>query len=64
VIPFPVLIVQREFPTAAFGLVIGLCTAVGQFAFALAPTFPGVIRDLTGGYAVVLLTCIARLLPE
>ena len=59
VITFPALIVQREFPAGAFGPVIGLSTAVGQFAFALAPALLGMIRDLMGSYASVLLACIA-----
>ena len=58
VITFPALIVQREFPAAAFALVIGLSTAVGQFTFALVPAVLGTIRDATGGYTVVLATCI------
>lgn len=58
VITFPVLIVQREFPAEAFARVIGLSTAAGQFTFALAPAFLGIIRDLTGGYPAVLLACI------
>lgn len=58
VITFPVLIVQREFPAEAFNRVIGLSTAAGQFAFALAPAFLGIIRDLTSGYSAVLLACI------
>jgi predicted MFS family arabinose efflux permease len=59
VITFPALIVQQEFPARAFGPVIGLNTAVCQFSFALAPAALGLIRDLTGGYAAVLLACIA-----
>jgi cyanate permease len=59
VITFPALIVQREFSADAFGRVIGLSTAVGQFTFALAPAFFGIIRDLTAGYPAVLLVCIA-----
>ena len=58
VITFPALIVQREFPGAAFALVIGFSTAVSQFTFSLAPAMLGVIRDLTGGYAAVLTTCM------
>jgi predicted MFS family arabinose efflux permease len=58
VITFPALIVQREFPAAAFGLVIGLSAAAGQFAFSLMPVFLGMIRDLTGGYVAVLAVCI------
>jgi predicted MFS family arabinose efflux permease len=59
VITFPALIIQREFPAAAFGMVVGLSTAVSQFTFALAPALLGVVRDNTGGYATVLALCIA-----
>jgi predicted MFS family arabinose efflux permease len=57
-ITFPALIAQREFPAGAFNQAIGLTTAVTQFAYALAPALLGMIRDLTGGYVVVLLVCI------
>jgi MFS family permease len=59
VITFPALIVQREFPGAAFGMVIGLSTAIGQFTFALAPWLLGIVRDETGGYIAVLGLCMA-----
>lgn len=59
VITFPALIIQREFPDNAFGLVIGLSTAVSQFTFALAPALLGVVRALTGGYGAVLGLCMA-----
>ena len=59
VITFPALIVQREFPTHAFGSVIGLANAIGQFAFAFAPALLGVVHDLAGGYASALALCIA-----
>ena len=58
VITIPALIVQREFPDSAFGLVIGLSTAVSQFTFALSPALLGVVRDATGGYAAVLAVCM------
>ena len=58
VITFPALIVQREFPSAAFAQVIGFSTAVSQFTFALAPAGLGIIRDATGGYTAVLATCM------
>jgi cyanate permease len=44
---------------ASFGLVIGLSTAVGQFALALAPGLFGVLHDATGGYGAVLVVCMA-----
>src|SRR5204862_1466405 len=37
IITLPSLIVQREFPPAAFGMVLGLSTAIGTFAGALGP---------------------------
>ena len=59
VITLPSLLIQREFAARSFGLVIGLSTAVGQFALALAPGLFGVLHDATGGYAAVLVVCIA-----
>ncbi len=59
VITLPALLIQREFAARSFGLVIGLSTAVGQFALALAPGLFGVLHDATGGYAAVLAVCIA-----
>ncbi len=59
VITLPSLIVQREFPSAAFGVVIGLSTAVGQLTYAFAPAVLGVIRDVAGGYGPALLLCMA-----
>jgi predicted MFS family arabinose efflux permease len=59
VITLPALLIQREFSPGSFGLVVGLSTAVGQFALALAPGLFGVLRDATGGYGPVLLACMA-----
>ena len=59
VITYPALIVQREFPPYAFGAVVGLSAAVGQFAFAPAPAFLGLIHDLSGSYTPVLILCMA-----
>lgn len=59
VITFPALIVQREFPAAAFGVVIGLSTGVGQFTYALAPMALGLLRDVSGSYIPVLAACMA-----
>ena len=58
VITYPALIVQREFPSSLFGVVVGLSTAFGQFTFALAPALLGLIRDLAASYAPVLALCI------
>jgi predicted MFS family arabinose efflux permease len=59
VITLPALLIQREFSPGSFGLVVGLSTAVGQFALALAPGLFGVLHDAAGGYAAVLAVCIA-----
>ena len=58
VITFPALIVQREFPSAAFGTVVGLANAIAQFAFAFSPALLGVVHDLAGGYGPALALCI------
>jgi MFS family permease len=59
IITLPSLIIQREFPAAAFGMVLGMSTAIGTFAGALGPGLIGVIRDATGNYAAALLVCVA-----
>ena len=58
VITYPALIIQREFPAALFGRVVGLSTAFSQLTFALSPALLGVIRDATGTYTPVLALCI------
>jgi MFS family permease len=59
IITLPALIVQREFPTAAFGMVLGLSTAIGTFAGALGPGLIGLIRAAAGDYTAALLVCMA-----
>jgi len=59
IITLPSLIMQREFPPASFGMVLGLSTAIGTFAGALGPGLIGLIRDATGDYAAALLLCMA-----
>jgi cyanate permease len=58
VITFPALIVQREFEAAAFGMLIGLSTGIGQFTYAFGPGLLGLVRDATGGYSAALGLCI------
>lgn len=58
VITFPALIVQREFEAAAFGMLIGLSTGIGQFTYAFGPGLLGLVRDATGGYSAALALCI------
>jgi predicted MFS family arabinose efflux permease len=58
-ITLPLLIVQREFPAAAFGMVTALVVAINQVTYALGPGALGVVRDWTGGYGAPLALCIA-----
>jgi MFS family permease len=58
-ITLPALIVQREFPSASFGPIIALSTAINQFTYALSPGLMGVVRDLSGSYGAVLAICMA-----
>lgn len=58
IITLPSLIIQREFRTEAFGMVLGLSTAIGTFAGALGPGLIGLIRGATGDYVVALIVCM------
>ena len=55
----PALIIQREFETSAFGMLIGLSWAISQYTYAFGPGLLGILRDLTGGYGAPLALCIA-----
>ena len=57
-ITFPALIVQREFDSAAFGMLVGLATGVSQFAYSFGPAVLGLVRDAAGGYGAALGLCI------
>jgi len=59
IITLPSLIMQREFPAASFGVVLGLATAMGTFTGALGPGLVGLIRDATGDYGAALMLCMA-----
>jgi MFS family permease len=59
IITLPSLIIQREFRPEAFGVVLGLSTAIGTFAGAIGPGLIGLIRGATGDYAAALLLCMA-----
>ncbi len=58
VITLPAILVQREFASRSFGMLVGLNGAVGQFALAFGPWLFGLLYDATGGYAAVLAVCI------
>jgi predicted MFS family arabinose efflux permease len=57
-ITLPSLIVQREFDARAFGVLISLITAINQVTYAFGPGVIGVLRDLSGGYALPFCGCI------
>jgi len=59
IITLPSLIVQREFAPTAFGMVLGLSTAIGTFAGAIGPGLIGLIRAAAGDYTAALLVCMA-----
>jgi len=58
-ITLPALIVQREFPAAAFGVLVALNTAINQVTYAFGPGIIGVVRDASGSYTLPLVGCIA-----
>jgi predicted MFS family arabinose efflux permease len=58
-ITLPSLIVQREFDSRSFGVLISLITAITQITYAFGPGVVGVLRDLSGSYALPFYGCIA-----
>jgi len=58
-ITLPALIIQRECPPAAFGMLSGLTLAIIQTGNAFGPSLLGWLRDATGGYAVPIVACMA-----
>ena len=58
-ITLPSLIVQQEFDSAAFGVLISLNTAINQVTYAFGPGVVGFLRDWSGGYALPFYLCIA-----
>jgi cyanate permease len=58
-ITLPSLIVQREFDSRAFGVLISLITAITQVTYAFGPGIIGLLRDLSGSYALPFYGCIA-----
>ncbi|WP_426612098.1 MFS transporter [Bradyrhizobium sp. McL0616] len=58
-ITMPSLIVQREFDSASFGVLISLNTAINQVTYAFGPGVVGVLRDFSGGYTLPFYLCIA-----
>jgi MFS family permease len=58
-ITLPALIVQREYPPQAFGVLVSLLTAVTQVAYSFGPGIVGVLRDASGGYTLPFLMGLA-----
>ncbi len=58
-ITMPSLIVQQEFDPRSFGVLISLNVAINQVTYAFGPGVVGLLRDLSGGYAVPFYLCIA-----
>jgi MFS family permease len=58
-ITLPAIIVQREFPAAAFGMIVALSTAITQFTYAFGPGVIGVVRDASASYTPAIALCIA-----
>jgi predicted MFS family arabinose efflux permease len=58
-ITLPSLIVQREFASRVFGVLVSLQTAIAQITYAFGPGIVGVLRDLSGSYTLPFYGCIA-----
>jgi MFS family permease len=58
-ITLPSLIVQREFVSEHFGVLISLVTAITQLTYAFGPGVVGLLRDWSGGYALPFYGCMA-----
>jgi predicted MFS family arabinose efflux permease len=57
-ITLPSLIVQREFDTRSFGVLVSLITAINQITYAFGPGVIGVLRDASGSYSLPFYGCI------
>jgi predicted MFS family arabinose efflux permease len=62
IIVLPTLVVQREFPRAAFGAVLGLSNAISQIAYSLTLVAIGALRDVAGNYDTPFAMCIGMAL--
>lgn len=57
-ITLPSLIVQREFDPRSFGVLVSLITAINQITYAFGPGVVGLLRDVSGSYALPFYGCI------
>jgi MFS family permease len=55
----PSVIVQAEFPHAAFGRVVSTIIAINQLTYSVGPGLLGWLRDAFGGYHVAFGVCVA-----
>ena len=58
-ITLPAMIVQREFDSRSFGVLVSLITAINQITFAFGPGIIGLLRDASGSYTLPFYGCIA-----
>ncbi len=58
-ITLPALIIQRDFDTRSFGVLVSLVTAINQVTYAFAPGLIGLLRDLTGNYGAAFYLNVA-----
>ena len=58
VITLPSLSVQREFDPRSFGVLVSLITAINQITYAFGPGVIGLLRDMSGSYALPFYGCI------
>jgi MFS family permease len=58
-ITLPALIIQREYPPAAFGMLSALTLSIIQVGNALGPSLLGLLRDATGNYTAPIIVCMA-----
>ena len=58
-ITLPALIIQREYDSASFGMLTALVVAIVQISYSFGPGLLGILRDLSGSYALPLYVCMA-----
>ncbi len=58
-ITLPTLIIQRECPPLAFGMLSGLTLAIVQTGNAFGPSILGWLHQATGSYSLPILVCVA-----
>ena len=49
---------QREFDPRSFGVLVSLITAINQITYAFGPGVIGLLRDISGSYALPFYCCI------